>query len=96
MSCYFIAQINIHDMDEYQKYLDGFDEIFKRYNGKVIAVDDKPSVLEGEWSYSRIVMIRFPSETEAKRWYESPEYQELAQYRQRASTADALFVNARE
>ena len=96
MACYFIAQINIHDLDEYQKYLDGFDDIFKRYNGKVIAVDDKPSVLEGEWSYSRIVMIRFPDENEAKRWYESPEYQKLAQYRRGASTADALFVNARE
>ena len=96
MACYFIAQIDIHDKDEYQKYLNGFDKIFENYKGKVIAVDDHPTVLEGEWAFKRMVMIRFTDESEAKRWYHSIEYQKLVKYRWRASKATACLVHARE
>ena len=96
MSCYFIAQITIHDRETYQQYLDGFDAIFARYKGKVIMVDDDPSILEGEWNYTRIVMIRFPDKSEARRWYESPDYQELVQYRWGASNADIILAMGRE
>ena len=96
MSCYFIAQITIHDPETYQKYLDGFDEIFENYQGKVIMVDDKPSILEGEWNCTRIVMIRFPDEAEARRWYESAEYQQLVRYRWQASDANVILATGRE
>ena len=68
MSCYFIAQIEIHDRDEYQQYLDGFDEVFEKYKGMIMAVDEEPVVLEGEWPFTRTVLIRFPDENEARRW----------------------------
>ncbi len=47
MSTYFIAQIKIHDPDEYEKYLDGFDEVFSKYDAEVVLVDDNPELLEG-------------------------------------------------
>ena len=95
MSCYFIAQIRIHDRAEYQKYLDGFDEIFARYKGIVVAVDERPTVLEGEWPCDRTVLIRFPDEAEARRWYDSPEYRELVKHRHRASRANIALVTRR-
>jgi uncharacterized protein (DUF1330 family) len=96
MSCYFIAQISIHAPETYQKYLDGFDAVFENYQGEVILVDDDPSVLEGSWRHNRIVMIRFPDEAEARRWYESLEYQALAQFRWQASDADILLASGRD
>ena len=95
MSCYFVAQISIHDPGEYERYLEGFDEVFEKYDGEVVAVDDHPSVLEGHWDRTRIVLIRFPSEEEARRWYDSPEYQEIVQHRWRASKADVILVTGR-
>jgi uncharacterized protein (DUF1330 family) len=95
MSCYFIAQINIHDRDEYQKYLDGFDEIFGKYKGIVVAVDEAPTILEGEWPFGRTVLIRFPDEEEARRWYTSPEYRELVKHRHRSSRANIVLVERR-
>jgi len=92
MSCYFVAQIKIHNPEGYQKYLDGYDEVFARYLGQVVAVGDSPIVLEGTWPYTRFVIIRFPSPDEARRWYDSPEYQALAQHRWQASQADILLV----
>jgi len=92
MSCYFVAQINITDRDEYQKYLDGYDQIFSKYKGIVVAVDEYPAILEGEWPYERTVLIRFPDEEEARRWYESPEYRNLAKHRHRSSNANIVLV----
>lgn len=92
MSCYIIAQIKIHDRKEYEKYESGFDEIFKKYKGIIVAIDEDPVVLEGDWPYTRTVLIRFPNEEEARRWYESPEYQKLAEHRHRASTGNIVLV----
>ncbi len=92
MSCYVIAQIRVKDPEEYKKYLDGFDAIFEHYKGIVILVDEDPVILEGEWPYTRTVMIRFPGEEEARRWYESPEYQELARYRWDAAESNIVLV----
>ena len=86
MPLYIVANIAIADQQEYAIYQDGFLEIFARYQGELLAVSDAPQVIEGEWPYTRAVVLRFPDEEEARRWYESPEYQALSQHRWRAST----------
>jgi uncharacterized protein (DUF1330 family) len=96
MSCYFVAQIQINDMNEYQKYLDGTDSVFTKYNGKYLAVDTKPEVLEGDWLYGRIIIIEFEDEKELKDWYESPEYQSIMQYRLKGAKCDTLLVHGLE
>jgi uncharacterized protein (DUF1330 family) len=96
MSCYFVANIRIHDPDTYQKYLDGYDAVFSKFEGTVVAVDDQPRVLEGSWEGTRVVLIRFPSEAAALEWYNSDAYQEIVRYRHQASTADILLVHGRD
>jgi uncharacterized protein (DUF1330 family) len=96
VSTYFIAQISIHDPEEYEKYLSGFNEVFSRYDAEVVLVDENPELLEGEWTYSRIVIIRFRNRDEAKRWYGSPEYQRLVQHRYSASKADVILAEGRD
>jgi uncharacterized protein (DUF1330 family) len=92
MSSYFVALVTIHDPAGYERYLAGFDDIFARYEGQVVAVDDNPGVLEGQWPGQRTVVIRFPDEKELRRWYESPEYQQLARHRKEASVASIAVV----
>ena len=92
MSVYLIAQINIHDRAEYETYSEGFLAVFSRYKGELLVVSESPEVVEGEWPYTRTVLIRFPTAEEARRWYESPDYQAIAQHRFRAATANAVMV----
>jgi uncharacterized protein (DUF1330 family) len=96
MSSYFVALIDIHDPQRYDEYLAGYDEIFARYKGQVIAVEDNPRALEGKWPAGRTVLIRFPDDRELRRWYESPEYQELAAHRRAASVAQIAIVSGRD
>jgi uncharacterized protein (DUF1330 family) len=95
MSAYIIALIEIHDRDEYKKYQEGFREIFSQYKGEILAVEEAPTVLEGEWPYTRTVVIRFSDENEAKRWYESDQYQTLVQHRFRAAKTNLILAKGR-
>lgn len=92
MSAYFVAQIQITDAEGYDRYLEGFDAVFQRYQGEVLAVDDSVEVLEGVWPFGRTVLIRFPSKEDLSRWYRSPEYQRLAEVRRRASRGNIVAV----
>jgi len=96
MSVYIIAQIAIHDRDEYAKYQEGFAEVFAHYDGELLVVDDEAQVVEGEWPYTRTVVIRFSSADEAARWYMSPEYQAIAKHRLAGSRANAVLVQGLE
>ena len=90
MSVYIVASIAVEDWESYGKYQEGFLDVFVKYKGELLAVSDSPQVIEGQWPYTRAVILRFPDEAEARRWYESPEYQAIAQHRWRASKGTVI------
>ena len=92
MSVYIVARINIHDRDRYARYEAEFMNIFNRFNGVMLAVDEAPQVLEGDWPATRTVLISFPNETDARAWYESEDYQAIAQHRIAASEGDIALL----
>lgn len=92
MAVYIVAQITINDRDRYARYEAGFMDIFARHSGRMIAVDEEPELLEGEWPCTRTVIIEFPSRDEAMAWYQSEDYQALAQHRFAASVAHIALV----
>lgn len=93
MSVYLIGKIDIHDPDGYRQYEAGFMEIFSRYHGRLLSVEESPKVLEGAWQTTRTVLIEFPSEQDAMAWYQSDDYRALAQHRTAASHADIALIN---
>jgi uncharacterized protein (DUF1330 family) len=92
MSYYFIAQIKIVDEEEYKKYLDGAGDIFKKFQGEYLAVDNAPEILEGNWDYSRTVMIKFESRSDFDDWYHSVDYQTILKHRLSAAGCDTILV----
>ena len=92
MGAYFIANIEIRDEGEYEKYLARVDEVFARFEGRYMAVDPNPEVLEGAWDYSRVVLIEFPDRAALLNWYRSEAYQEILKFRLRGARCDAVAV----
>ncbi|HEV2562047.1 MAG TPA: DUF1330 domain-containing protein [Rhizomicrobium sp.] len=92
MSVYAIAQLRIHDRDSYNRYQARFMDVFKRFNGRVLASDENPSVEEGEWDREKIVLLSFPDEASFRAWADSPEYQEIAKDRKVGADAVVLLV----
>ena len=53
-------------------------------------------MLEGSWAPKRLVVFKFDSFEQAKRWCESEEYQALAAIRQRGASTDLVLVEGLE
>lgn len=94
MTVYAIALLNIHDRERYGAYVSGFMEIFSLHSGKLLAVDEEPTVKEGDWPYTRTVLIEFPDAHAFDAWFNSPEYQALAKHRHAASTGSIAVVKS--
>jgi uncharacterized protein (DUF1330 family) len=67
-------------------------DIFSRCEGKLLAIDESPTVLEGEWPWTRTVLVEFPDEAKLRAWYDSDDYQALAQHRFEASKASLAVI----
>ena len=53
MSVYMITRMTIHDRAEYDIYADQFMDVFEKFDGKLLSVDEDPQVVGGpiEWDY---------------------------------------------
>ena len=93
MTAFVVAQIQIEDREEYQKYLDGFLPSFLRHGGELLATSgSKTEVIEGEWAYPATVILKFPSVQAAHDWHSDPEYVELVAHRHRAAKTNLVIV----
>ena len=89
MSAYLIA---MHDPDRYENYRSRTGEIVARHGGRFIVRGGAVHVLEGEPKVHRLVVIEFPDVVAAKGFYDSPEYQQVIQFRTSASSGELLIV----
>jgi uncharacterized protein (DUF1330 family) len=89
---YFVAQIKINNPDEYEKYLERFDDIFSQYKGEYLAIDESPTLLEGDWNYTKSVLIKFNSQQDFEDWYYSDDYQLILKHRLKASKCDTILI----
>ena len=94
MTVYLVAQLRIHDRNRYAEYEAGFADVFARYGGTILAVDDDTVALEGDNPSDRSVILSFPNEAAALAWYRSDDYRALAQHRHAASEADVTLVRS--
>jgi uncharacterized protein (DUF1330 family) len=92
MKHYFVAQIKINNPEEYEKYLEHFDEIFSKYKGEYLAIDEAPALLEGKWDYTKSVLIKFDSKQDFEDWYYSEDYQKILKYRLSSSECDTILL----
>ena len=93
MAVYILNNMTIHDRPAYDRYVRAFMDVFRRFNGELLAVVDEPEPMEGEWPYDRTVLLRFPSREDARRWIDSPEYQTIAKDRWAGTKSNVVFLD---
>ncbi|MGD9814445.1 MAG: DUF1330 domain-containing protein [Hyphomonadaceae bacterium] len=91
MAVYALAQLRIHDRERYGRYMARFMDVFSKFNGRVLAADDEPVVVEGDWGgRNKAVLLQFPDAASFHAFADSPEYAEIA--KDRKAGADALIL----
>lgn len=93
MTVYVVAQLIIHEPDRYQRYVRRFHNTLAPFAGTLLAADEHPEVIEGEWDRDKIVLIAFADHDECRRWMTSPQYQAIAADRIAATTSTVLVVD---
>lgn len=88
MTVYVIAQLKFTDEDRYRKYQARFFDVFKDSGGRLLAADETPVVLDGEWTRDKVVVMSFDGEQQARAFLDSPGYQEIS--RDRIAGADTI------
>jgi|ERR1700733_7198897 uncharacterized protein (DUF1330 family) len=92
MAVYVIAQLSITDRSAYNRYQDRFMAVLSKYRGRLLAADESPTVLEGEWDRDKLVLLSFPDEEAMREWAESPEYLEISKDRKAGAKAVVLLA----
>ena len=74
MSAYVIVEVNVTDPEQFAEYRKLVLPTIEKYGGRYLVRGGATTILEGSWRPSRVVVLEFPDEETAKRFYASPEY----------------------
>lgn len=88
---YWIARVDVADLDQYKKYVAANAVPFKKYGARFLVRAGTFEAMEGT-NRSRNVVIEFPSYQAALECYRSPEYQEAVKLRLPASEGDLIVI----
>jgi uncharacterized protein (DUF1330 family) len=92
MAAYVIAELTVTDPSTFERYRDKVPATITAYGGRYVVRGGTVETLEGDWAPSRLVVLEFPDMATLKRWYNSPEYQEILPLRTEASDSNVIVV----
>jgi uncharacterized protein (DUF1330 family) len=88
---YWIARVDVSNMDGYKEYIAQNGPVFKKYGAKFMTRGGRFEAREGA-SRSRNVVLEFKDYDTALACYHSPEYQRLIPIRAPHSECDLVIV----
>ncbi|WP_232100712.1 DUF1330 domain-containing protein [Mycolicibacterium litorale] len=90
---FVLFQLRIDDADGYREY-EAADHVglLEKFNGTFVGADSAADVLEGQWPY-QTALVEFPSRELARAWFESAEYQAVAELRHRSATSNVVIIS---
>ncbi len=81
MPAYVIVDSKVINPEGLKPYAEKVRDTIAAHGGRPIVNGANITVMEGDWSPSRMVILQFDSVEAAKGWYNSPEYQAILPHR---------------
>ena len=91
-SAYIIAHVSITDPTQYEQYKKLSTVAMQTYGAEVCVRGGAIVVIEGDWQPERLVVLKFASLDQARRFEASPEYASARAARQGAAVMRMLLV----
>jgi uncharacterized protein (DUF1330 family) len=92
MAVYMIAEINVKDEKSYAEYRTRAPATVRQYGGRYLVRGGRVTACEGTWNPVRLVVLEFPSMEHFRRWYNSPEYRQIAPLRIQATESQLIVA----
>ena len=92
MAAYLIADVDVIDSAAYEEYKQKVPATISAYGGRYLVRGGTTETLEGTWSLKRCVILEFPSLSQLKTWWSSPEYRPLRRIRERTARSNLVMI----
>ena len=94
MTAYFIFNHKVLDSETLNNdYLPKAVETLKPYDPEILVVDQNYELVEGNTEDNRMVVLKFKTREEAKKWYNSSEYQAIIDLRLESVDGRAILCD---
>lgn len=93
MAGYLIAHIEVTDGEAFEAYRAAVPAVIAKFGGRYLVRGGAIEVLEDGWDVPRLVILAFASMDQARRFYQSPEYQEILPLRLAAAKGAVVIVD---
>ena len=91
-SAYVLANVDVTDPVQYEQYKKLSTLAMQAHGAEVCIRGGKVEVLEGDWSPTRVVLLKFPTAEAARAFYDSAEYQAAKAARQGAAVMRMVLI----
>jgi uncharacterized protein (DUF1330 family) len=92
MPAYLIVDCEVTDPERYEVDKQLAPPAIAKYGGRYLVRGGDMTLLEGNWRPKRVVVLEFPDEETAKRFYASPEYGAAREKRAGAANMNIVLV----
>ncbi|MBD1142635.1 DUF1330 domain-containing protein [Pelagibacterales bacterium SAG-MED18] len=89
---FVIFNIDVTNPEDYNEYITKVKPIVEKFGGEYIVRGGTNQVVEGNWQYSRTIVLKFPSYEKALEWYNSEEYQPIKQIRLDNAISNGIII----
>ena len=94
MPGYVIGQLNeIKNAEAFAAYQGAAGPTVRQYGGKLVFNSMKVDAGDGDWSPAGMVILEFESVEQARKWYNSPEYQAVIGQRLNSAASAVIIVD---
>jgi len=88
-----VFQDRVRDREMYDEYVKHVHPILEKYQGKIIAIDQVATPLEGSLAPKTVIMASFPSAVQVFAWYDSAEYRQIVELRHQSVKTEILLIH---
>lgn len=93
MKAYLVLDFSISDLSGFLPYAEAIPAFIEKHGGRYIVRGLQPTTMEGQWTPERLVILEFPSRTNAKAFLADPEAQDLFRIRHRTTHSNLILVD---
>ena len=94
MKAYLILDLAITDLEKFNKYILEIPAFISKHLGKYLVRGVVPTVVEGDWTPERVVVIEFPTKENAENFLNDPEAQPLFELRHNTTTSKLILAES--
>lgn len=93
MKAYLVLDFAVRELPGFRPYVEAIPAFIEKHGGRYIVRGAPPSVMEGDWTPERMVILEFPSRQDAQAFLADPGAQALFTIRHRTTVSRLVLVD---